>query len=288
MAEGGGETSVDTENLASDNGGNRQRVETVNECLPDFDIAPPLALVVEPVNSGHVGALVVAAEKEKVLGELELVAEEQQNGLERLLPPVNIVTQEEVVGHGREATHLKHSDQVRVLSVDIADDLDWGVQLQQSRLRQEHLSRTLANGDNLGILEADTLGHLSGVTRIKKTLNKVIKVNILNVSHGYIGIWLAFGVGGRLLMDGVDGILPLHQDGLARSLHMGVDTSVGRGGLVGDVVNLARGLGSAHIMVAALGRTMDGGRRRLVLLNRRVRGGEVGGVMLERREVASA
>jgi hypothetical protein len=88
---------VNTEDLAGDNRGNRKSVEAVNKRLPDFDIAPSLAFIVKAVNSCDVGAFVVSSEKEKVLGELELVAEEQQDSLERLLSSINVVAKEKVV-----------------------------------------------------------------------------------------------------------------------------------------------------------------------------------------------
>jgi hypothetical protein len=69
---------------------------------------------------------VVAAQQEEVLGVLDLVAEEQQDRLEALLAAVDVVAEEEVVGRGREAAHLKEPDQVRILPVDVADDLDRG------------------------------------------------------------------------------------------------------------------------------------------------------------------
>ena len=48
------------------------------EALPNLDVAPPLALVIEPVDAGDVGGLVVAAKQEKVLGVLDLVAKQLQ------------------------------------------------------------------------------------------------------------------------------------------------------------------------------------------------------------------
>lgn len=95
------------EDLLIDDGGNGQAVEAVGESLPQLDVVSSLALIVETVDAVDRGTLVVAAENEEVLGVLDLVGEEQADGLERLLATVDIVTKEEVVGLGRETTVLE-------------------------------------------------------------------------------------------------------------------------------------------------------------------------------------
>lgn len=88
---------MNTEDLAGHDCGNREAIEGIDKRLPDFDIAPPLALVVEAVHSSDVCALVVAAQEEEVFGEFELVAEEQEDRLERLFAAIDVVAQEEEV-----------------------------------------------------------------------------------------------------------------------------------------------------------------------------------------------
>lgn len=61
------------EDLLIDNGRNWQTVEAVGERLPQLDVVPPLALVVEPVDPVDGRALVVTTEDEEVLGVLDLV-----------------------------------------------------------------------------------------------------------------------------------------------------------------------------------------------------------------------
>ena len=60
----------------------------------------------------------VAAQEEEVLGILDLVREQQANGLERLLATVNVVAEEEVVRLRRETAVLKQPQQVKVLGGD--------------------------------------------------------------------------------------------------------------------------------------------------------------------------
>ena len=47
------EAAVDAKNLGRDDGGDREAVEHVDERLPDLDVAPPFALVVETVHWSH-------------------------------------------------------------------------------------------------------------------------------------------------------------------------------------------------------------------------------------------
>jgi hypothetical protein len=66
---------------------------------------------------------VVAAQDEEVLGILDLVGEQQADGLERLLAAIYVVAEEEVVGLGREAAVLEEAEEVIILPVDIAANL---------------------------------------------------------------------------------------------------------------------------------------------------------------------
>ena len=97
----------------------------------------------------------VPSEQEEVFGVLDLVAQEEEDRLEGLLPAVDIVAEEEVVGRGGESAHLKEADEVRVLAVDVADDLDGRAEFDEGRLGEEDLARGLADGGDLCILEAD-------------------------------------------------------------------------------------------------------------------------------------
>jgi hypothetical protein len=49
-----------------------------------------------------------------------LVCKQQANGLQALLPTVNIVAQEQVVGLWRKATVLEQPQQVRILPMNVA------------------------------------------------------------------------------------------------------------------------------------------------------------------------
>ena len=72
-------------------GAAREAVEGVAEGLPKLDGEAAAAFVVEAVDAVDTGALVVAAEDEKVFGILDLVGEEETDYLEGLLATVDIV-----------------------------------------------------------------------------------------------------------------------------------------------------------------------------------------------------
>jgi hypothetical protein len=82
---------VHGEDLLIDDGRNGQAVEAVGEGLPQLDVVSTLALVVEAVYAVDGRALVVAAQHEEVLRVLDLVGEQQADGLERLLASVDVV-----------------------------------------------------------------------------------------------------------------------------------------------------------------------------------------------------
>ena len=117
------QTTGHGKNLLVDDSGDRKAVEAIGERLPKLYVIATLALVVESIDTVDGGALVVTSEDEEVFGVLDLVGEEQADGLKRLLTSVDVITEEEVVGLGREATVLEETEEVVVLAVDITTDL---------------------------------------------------------------------------------------------------------------------------------------------------------------------
>ena len=78
-----------------------------------------LTLIVEAIDSVDGGTLVVAPEQEEVLRILDLVGQQQADGLQGLFPPVYVVAQEQVVALRRKAPVLEEPKQVVVLPVDV-------------------------------------------------------------------------------------------------------------------------------------------------------------------------
>ena len=131
------------EDLLVDDSGDRQAVEAIGKRLPKLDVVAALALVVEAVDAVDGGALVVASQDKKVLGILDLVGQEEADGLERLLAAVNVVAEEEIVGLWREAAVLEETQQVIVLSVNVAANL--GTRVSRSARVQVRVQRSRAN-----------------------------------------------------------------------------------------------------------------------------------------------
>ena len=123
-----------TEDLPRHDGGDGEAIEGVDKGLPGLDVAPPFALIVEPIYPRDVGALMIAAKKKEVFRELELVAEQEKDRLQTLLPAVDIVAQKQVVGRRGKSAHLKHADEIGVLSMHVAHDLDGRREFDQGRL----------------------------------------------------------------------------------------------------------------------------------------------------------
>ncbi len=61
----------------------------------------------------------VSPQQEEVLWVFDFVGQQKTDGFQRLLPPVHVVTQEQVVALWREAPILKQPQQVVVLPVDV-------------------------------------------------------------------------------------------------------------------------------------------------------------------------
>ena len=83
--------------------------------------------IVEAVDAVDCGALVVAAQHEEVLRVPHLVAQQEQDHLERLLPTIDVIAEKQVVGLRRMAAELEEAQQVGELAVDVAQDLDGGL-----------------------------------------------------------------------------------------------------------------------------------------------------------------
>ena len=108
------------QNLIVDQSCNRQTVKAVSEDLPELDAVPALALIIEAVDPIDRGALVVPTQQEEVLWVLNLVGKQKTDSLQRLLSPVDVVSEEKVVRVRWEPTVLEQSQQVVVLTVHIA------------------------------------------------------------------------------------------------------------------------------------------------------------------------
>jgi hypothetical protein len=109
--------------LFINDGRNWQAVEAVGKRLPQFDVVPPLALIVEAINAINARALVIPTKDEKVLWILDLVRQQQANGLKRLLASINVISQKQIIRFGRETAVFKKTEEIVVLSVNVTANL---------------------------------------------------------------------------------------------------------------------------------------------------------------------
>ena len=138
--EGGAQPAVHAEDLLVDDCGDGEAVETLSESAPEPHRVATLALLVEAVDAVDGRRLVVPAEKEEVLGVLDLVGEQKADCLDALFASVNIVAEEEIVGLGWVTAVVEKAEKVRVLPVDVAADLDRRLELEKNGLLHEDLA----------------------------------------------------------------------------------------------------------------------------------------------------
>jgi hypothetical protein len=112
---------------------------------------------------------VVATQDEEVLGVLDFVRQEQADCLQGLLAAINVVAQEEIVRFWGEASVLEQTEEIVVLSMDVAAyldasvgpqqarvaNLDGSLKLEQNRLADEDLARLGAQPADLLLEELD-------------------------------------------------------------------------------------------------------------------------------------
>lgn len=153
----GRQASVTAEDLLVDDGRNWKTVEAVGERLPQLDIVSSFTLIVEAVDSVDARALVIAAQEKEILRILDLVGQQEADGLEGLLASVHIVAEKEIVGLGREATVFEQPEKVRVLTVDVTANLEWRLQLEQNGLTQKDFARFETEGAHFGLGQLDRL-----------------------------------------------------------------------------------------------------------------------------------
>ena len=117
----GREPAVHAEDCAVDQRREREVVEEVGEEPPDVRAAVfPHALVVEAVDLRDLPALVVAADQRDAVGVADLEGQEEEEGLDGVVAPIDEVAEEEVVLVGTLAPDLEQLDEVVELPVDVA------------------------------------------------------------------------------------------------------------------------------------------------------------------------
>lgn len=118
-----GQTPMHSENLLVNDGSNWETIKTIREGFPQLYVVSSLTLVVKAIYTVDGGTLVVAAKNEEIFGILDLVGQEETNGLQRLFASINVIAEEEIVSFWGEAAVLKQSKEIVVLTVNIPTNL---------------------------------------------------------------------------------------------------------------------------------------------------------------------
>jgi len=170
-------------NLLINDGTHGHAVEHITELLPQFDVVPPLAFIVEAIDTGDGCTLMVSAKQEEVLRELDLVSEQEDDCLQALLSTVDVVTQEEVVAFWWKAAILKKAEQVMVLAVDVTADLQGSFQFQQGALIQEDCTDRGAKTFHLILRDLDQLPRLASFD-FKALVHHLVNFELFSLLHG--------------------------------------------------------------------------------------------------------
>jgi hypothetical protein len=121
----GGETTVETENLVVDEGGEGKVVEEVGEVLPDVGVAVLAeTLVVKAIYLRNLTRFVVTTEDSDAGGVSDLEGDKESDGLDRVVATIDVITHEKVVGVRIRATNLEEFHQVVKLAVNITTNSD--------------------------------------------------------------------------------------------------------------------------------------------------------------------
>eukprot|EP00966_Prymnesium_polylepis_P230182 5326280-Prymnesium_polylepis.1 len=131
----------------------RAKVEEILEGAPQLDRVAALALVVEAVYPVDRRALVVAAQQPHLVGVLDLERHQQEHALETVRPAVDVIAEEEVARVGRQPLELEEPQQVEELPMYVTHDLQRRAELEQHRLRADHLLG--ASDERCGLLIAE-------------------------------------------------------------------------------------------------------------------------------------
>jgi hypothetical protein len=88
-------------------------------------------------------AFVIAPEEEDGIRVPDLERPEVENTLDAEVPPINIISQKKVSGCGRIAANLEKFHKIIILTVNIATDSHWGVDMEEIGLGVEDLCSLL-------------------------------------------------------------------------------------------------------------------------------------------------
>ena len=65
----------------------------------------------------------IATEDKEIFGVFDLVREQEANGFQGLLSPINVIAEKQIVGFWRKPSVFEESEKIVILAVDISANL---------------------------------------------------------------------------------------------------------------------------------------------------------------------
>jgi len=123
--DGGRKSTVQTENLIFDQGSQRKIVEQVSKHLPDIRSAIfSKALVIETINLSNLSTFVISSQNSDSIFVSAFEGNQKRHSLDRIVPTINIITHEKIIGVRAFASNSKEFDEIVELSVKISANGD--------------------------------------------------------------------------------------------------------------------------------------------------------------------
>jgi hypothetical protein len=172
------QSSMHAEDFFVNDGGNRHAVEAVRESFPELDAVSSLAFVVKTINSVDGSALVVSTQDEKVFRIFDFVSKQKTNRFQALFSTVDVISQEQIVGLGRETSVFKEAQKVVILAMNITANFNGCFKFEKRRLGEENLSRLENESANFGFCQLDLLSW-SASTNFEQFVDDCININVV-------------------------------------------------------------------------------------------------------------
>lgn len=117
---------MDAKIFSVQNAGDREAVEKIHKSFEDGLVSALLAqhLLSEGVLGGHLPGFVVSPEQNDIFGGRDLQRHDDENDLERVRPPIDVVPQEKILQRPVPRYDRQQAHQIIELPMDIPDDRD--------------------------------------------------------------------------------------------------------------------------------------------------------------------
>lgn len=156
---------------------------SIISCYSDFYLNKMFfTFFIKSIDSSDRGRLMVTSQDIYFFRVLNLVGIEEANSLNSLSSPINVISQEQIIGLGREASILKKSKHIIVLAMNIATDLKRGLDLDEHWLTEEDVFNSPDDTQNDGLLKFDKLARFV-VPHFQQSLDCRIDVNLYFLTH---------------------------------------------------------------------------------------------------------